>query len=463
MLFALALRAWLIPVNPADEGWFVQVVARVLHGEVLYRDVFYNTLPLPVWLTSLVSLPFGAQVLIVRGVALIALLGQLWKIEQISRFLGGSGTFPYLAILTVIVYNSPFGDSPYSILANFFFLCCFERTLRWLDHKERWDLILAAAFAGLAFCTKQNVGVLAFGALFVVSRRAIVLPVFAAIAGAALAPIALSGAWSGFLNFTILNKGRYVSLVRSPFWTPLLESHTLGQVVGALPVLLLPAAALMLAYVFFRDTQARQRTWVVAVFCLAGMAVYYPFAEIGHMGYAVPAACLAIVWCASRIGLPRAIHAAALCGMLFLAVRGTLLPAIHIHEGMVAPTPFEHFRGSWMNQDRIAQFASTSEALRTAPQPLLLLNAYAGFLYLTSGVPNRTPFDYPLVTTFGPHGEEQLAGRIERSEFQSACIAPIAYLRLDPETLFSQVRSQMQPVQKLPICELFAVPVKPGE
>ena len=35
-------------VNPYDEAWFLEVIARVRGGEVLYRDVFFSATPLSV-------------------------------------------------------------------------------------------------------------------------------------------------------------------------------------------------------------------------------------------------------------------------------------------------------------------------------------------------------------------------------------------------------------------------------
>ena len=37
-------------VNTRDEAWFLQVVARVADGDVLYGDVFFGSTPLSVWL-----------------------------------------------------------------------------------------------------------------------------------------------------------------------------------------------------------------------------------------------------------------------------------------------------------------------------------------------------------------------------------------------------------------------------
>ena len=59
---ALALRI-LIAIfsgwSTADEAWMLQVIYRTAHGDVLYRDVFYGTLPLPIYVGRAFCFFFG--------------------------------------------------------------------------------------------------------------------------------------------------------------------------------------------------------------------------------------------------------------------------------------------------------------------------------------------------------------------------------------------------------------------
>ena len=55
--FALGLGFSLRLLNPADESWFVQVIARMRAGDVLYRDIAYGAGPLPAYATAGLDVP----------------------------------------------------------------------------------------------------------------------------------------------------------------------------------------------------------------------------------------------------------------------------------------------------------------------------------------------------------------------------------------------------------------------
>ncbi len=50
-------------VDDWDEMWFLQVASRVAGGEALYRDVFFGSTPLGVWLAAPAVELFGSEVL----------------------------------------------------------------------------------------------------------------------------------------------------------------------------------------------------------------------------------------------------------------------------------------------------------------------------------------------------------------------------------------------------------------
>ena len=64
--FALGLGFSLRLLNPADESWFVQVIARMRAGDVLYRDIAFGAGPLPAYATAGLTYLTGVDVLAVK-------------------------------------------------------------------------------------------------------------------------------------------------------------------------------------------------------------------------------------------------------------------------------------------------------------------------------------------------------------------------------------------------------------
>ena len=55
-----------------DERWFLQVVHRISTGDVLYRDVFFGSTPLSVYITSYVTRFTGIEAIAVKAVTNLA-------------------------------------------------------------------------------------------------------------------------------------------------------------------------------------------------------------------------------------------------------------------------------------------------------------------------------------------------------------------------------------------------------
>jgi len=90
----------------------------------------------------------------------------------------------------------------------------------------------------------------------------------------------------------------------------------------------------------------------------------------------------------------------------------------------------------------------------------LLLTPYASLYYLTAELRNPTPFDYPLVHVFGPHGEEDLARAVARGGLSSVCLDTLYYTppffsRLRPARLEQAVREHLRPGPNLGFCTLY--------
>ncbi len=72
----------------------------------------------------------------------------------------------------------------------------------------------------------------------------------------------------------------------------------------------------------------------------------------------------------------------------------------------------------------------------------------AGILYLLSGVRNRTPFDYPLVSTFGRSGQQRVIRDFERGNLACAWVEMNENADMAPVDLIRYVNT-MQPTAKV--------------
>ena len=62
-------------LNTWDESWFLEVVVRMRHGDVLYRDISYGAGPLPAYLTQAATYVVGINVLAEKLVVVLAFAG----------------------------------------------------------------------------------------------------------------------------------------------------------------------------------------------------------------------------------------------------------------------------------------------------------------------------------------------------------------------------------------------------
>lgn len=165
LLLAVALLSarWIWIAGLGDYGWTYELGARILRGEVPYRD-FISTLP---QLTSYTITPF-----------LAALKGNLWafSLHLYAWWLA--------ALLVGLRVATVFGLPPATRAAGLLFAACLSLPATHLGHAysyagtvcfgltllrleqhrrqpSRRALLLAGAFAGLGLFAKQNIGIMA--------------------------------------------------------------------------------------------------------------------------------------------------------------------------------------------------------------------------------------------------------------------------------------------------------------
>ena len=208
---------------PVDEGQLLAIAARLLDGEVLYRDIYTGIFPGVYWATAALIGLFGEDVVVTRWAQLVvnaATAGCLYWLGRRVMDFGWALLAPVLYVALV-----PFGFPGltmlnYSSLSLGFALVALVCLLRHLET----DRLLEAAFCGvlLGVCgvVKQNYGGLAVLAVLIglvwarwgdlQSRRTLWSGGLALIAGGAavgllmIGGLLISGAFSDFVHQTLL-------------------------------------------------------------------------------------------------------------------------------------------------------------------------------------------------------------------------------------------------------------------
>ena len=109
-----------------------------------------------------------------------------------------------------------------------------------------------------------------------------------------------------------------------------------------------------------------------------------------------------------------------------------------------------------MSRTHIEKTEREAASLRAAAAgtPLFLLVPNAGFYYLTSGVTNPTPFDYPLKSAFGAGGMTETIDRFRRGELLQLCMRRAAGL-MAPDALQQYVETEMIATEDVGACVIY--------
>lgn len=485
-LAALVLyRCLLGPPILTDESWFLQVVTRVAGGETLYRDVFFGSTPLAVWLAEPFAWAGGGRLLALRLLCAVIQLATLTLTARIAGQLRLPGR-SLLLVAALLFTLQHF--SYYSPLAMVFLLACYSAALSWRETRTpRW-LVLAAAGAALSTAAKYHVGLAACGALLLVilgdsslparwrlGRAALAGGLYAAFTLLLLAPVLFSDAAPAFADYVLLNKTRYVQLALDRF-APAVELRkqlaAAGNFRGLLDLLfssylllLLTPLSLGFLAAAFRRAAAREpdRAWPALFFTVAGLSLLVPHALWSHFLNAAPILLLALVYAWRHLErapawLAPAAVAWVVCGWLWVGAR----PVAHILvTGKWAPAALHPYRGMWMNRALAETFqakvARLQDAMRAGKRPLLITND-AGGLYLAAGLRNPTPFDLPASTALGRHGEDHLIAALAAGRFPVVCVNDDWPGGAAPSRLIAFVRRHRQPGTDLGSCVLYEAP-----
>lgn len=476
-------------VSTHDESWFLQVVARFLAGEVLYRDIFLGVTPLSVYVTAVPASLFGVEILVVKGMNALLFAGTVligWHILQ--QFNGNRTMFT----LAMLVYAFPRATAVYSPLAMFWLAACFDlMLLAYSAQKLRW-VFAAGAIAGLAFVTKQNIGAYALTAaglsiiaLIGLQRIRVLLKAslatlvgFLLPTGLLLLPVLLTNSIREFWDYGFGNKALYLELGRVSFiyqWLqsiPSLSGLSFDRLQSFhVDTLYLLAPVTLIALLVLILKRPRDKIgWIVLLFAAAAFIGAFPRVDSVHMSNTAPLILIAAsyIWGQWSSGLSRPIRRLTKFAVILWFVAGlTFLfqPRLHrLVSGGFEVSTLQHFQGALIQRGyyRVIQRQLVELVGSGDIESPLLVFPNASFYYLLTGYKNPTPFDYPLATAFGSQGEanvirELSQGAIHRVCFRSAAESGVGEA-LRPRQLEEFITTQMVPVRELDLCTEFQLP-----
>jgi 4-amino-4-deoxy-L-arabinose transferase-like glycosyltransferase len=461
ILFAVTLS---YGIGTGDDAWSLLVSERVGSGDVLYRDVWFGATPLPVWIGVAATKLLGTELVVLKGLVVICLTVTALLSARIAGQLGVGRTGRVLVAAASIAYANYSSAGLYTPLAYVLLLASMSAVLAWRGRLERGSepggdaslLVIAGVAAGLSAASKQNVGLLAIAATVLsvallspprtIALRSRVAEV-AVVVGAAtvaavipLIPVAIQGALGDLVTFGF-QKGTYVKHASIPYsrgfdamvdlaGRPFSQPGMLARYVA---YFIPPLAILGLLAIAWRNAAKLAAT--VALFVGAAVAAIFPLANYGHVSAAVPICAVAIAWSMKELTARLSestrrtgfVVASAFVG---LAAAASLVghPVKALHAGDV-PADLRHFHGPLVSSgfsDHATDLATELREADGGQNTTFLLMRGAPFYYLLSGLSDPTRFDYPLVTTFGASGQDEVIEAIRRGAVRHVCVSSFA-------------------------------------
>jgi len=491
-------------IERSDESWFLQVTRRVNGGETLYKDMFFGATPLSIYLLRVLTHVFGLEVLVLKGMAAACITSSILLGARILQELEVSKRISIFFVAANFIFvSSPWPIGLYTLLSPPFLMGTCLAALRWRKQfqsgsKAYKSLIAAGICAGLCFASKQNVGLGAIAALLITvaitsagikdrSRSvpyAVALIAFLLVSGVLLAPILLSGAKDKFIEYCFTGKKTYLNLhlaylmgdvsirikgfsavkvylsafIDHPSFTSLRAAIVLSS------FFLIPLLATGAIYKLLGKSN-RRMTLIVIAFAVAALSMLFPRPSIHHVVSTVPMSMAALFYFWQYM-FPQKYKAAVYiqrttgAALTILVLMYLAIPIKQMSDGQEL-SQIPHFRGVWISGFKREEFLKDARQLRTVARNhnLFIMGPSASFYYIICDLKNPTPFDYPLVTTFGFHGEEEVKKAILEGRITAVCLpdedAKLSQFNLTPVGLANLTRSKMDRLMTLNYCKVY--------
>ncbi len=165
-LIAFNPMYYLGTIDSVEEGFWLGWLNRIIHGEILYRDVWVYHPPLLIWLLGLFSKVVGASVANVRlYFHLLQILG-FWVFYLVICNLTPSKILRALVTGLIIAFSFTLVKNNVEIRMASGLLAILGLYLYWQENKLSW-LIITGAALGISIFTSVEVGLSAFASILI--------------------------------------------------------------------------------------------------------------------------------------------------------------------------------------------------------------------------------------------------------------------------------------------------------
>lgn len=482
---------WVLATPPslADGVWFARVAARVAAGDVIYRDLWTGVTPLSVWLLALLTKVLGPTLVPINifSVTMFVLTAVLaTRIGQVAMLSSIEIVGVVSAIFIASPASLPGANGGYNTASVPIMLAMLLATIVWWQRRDEHAVrqaVVAGLVAGVSFGVKQNIGVFLLAAFFaaVITAPSARRLWFRSLAGASMAFAAVVGLvgfaiWrTGSLRpglVELFGKSDYlakagISLLRGAglAWTQakfdavgLEHISTYLYVAGyAFVVLgiLLPVVGV------FRDRAGLSR--IAVIFGVTALVSSYPRFDISHIQVVVPLSivCMFLGWAAIRSekaskSLPMRVGVGVAMSLVVLGTAGVVHQAT-IGRDYIPQAVYGLGRVSPVGAKSVT---NTIDALNKAPgQRVLIVSQLAGLYYLSTGLQNPTPWDYPLMAALPPDTIIRIKRKLNAHAIDAVWLdSTLVGSPFEPKELQEFTRTRMRLVLSTPEGQLF-VPI----
>lgn len=457
----------------ADTTWFLQVLHRVRSGQALYRDVFFGAGPLPVWLARLAVAVGGESVRTLRVLSALVHAGTvaplLLLVADAAGTAAAAALVPPLLGLTGLVWP---GDHLYPQLSR---LGAAWTAVALAHGAGAAPLVLAGVATAVACLAKYTLGAVT-GAVATAGTALTSGPAAAAayvgVTALALAPavavLGRQGLLRWFVQRAVRNKRTFVATGRmSPregvlphlprHGTPGLQRAVGLVALTAFGLLALAPVLLVGALATARTPQHRGAALAVVLLAAVSWSSAFPRTDQPHVTGTAPLLLGAVGTEAGLLGgtvataVPVVLGTAGVAALVvaWLHWRGPgRLPVSTTRPWHGVPAP-----------DLPPEGQSLGDALHEATGGVVfLLRPDAALWYLACGLTNPTPYDYPLASTFGPTGQQEVAQQLRDGRIGWCCAQPAEHGALTPTHLEEFVARELVRVGETPLGTLYRTP-----
>ena len=169
-IFIVILTCILVkPLANLDEVWNFNTARCIANGLVPYKDISMITTPLTSFITAIFLKLFGTEMFITRILAAILAVVNLALMYRIFRKLNIPKQITSVLVLAIMFVLKDYFclDYNFLVLALALFIVLME--LKYYEKNTIKSQILIGILGGLAFCTKQTIGML-IGCVIVINK-----------------------------------------------------------------------------------------------------------------------------------------------------------------------------------------------------------------------------------------------------------------------------------------------------